>query len=46
MIRVARRYLVKRGCKKVIILATKDLKFYKQQGFSALRYYQQYEMTI
>jgi len=46
MIRVARRYLVKRGCKKVIVLATKDLKFYKQQGFSALRYYQQYEMTI
>lgn len=46
MIKVARRYLVKRGCKKVIILATNDVKFYKQQGFSALRYYQKYEMTI
>ena len=46
MIKVARRYLVKRGCKKVIILSTNDIKFYKQQGFSALRYYQKYEMTI
>ena len=46
MIQVARRYLVKRGCKKVIILATNNLKFYKQLGFSALRYYQKYQHTI
>ena len=30
MSRVARRYLVKRGCKKVIITATKDINFYKK----------------
>ena len=46
MSRVARRYLVKRGCKKVIILATKNIQFYKKQGFSALRFYQQFEMEI
>ena len=46
MVRVARRYLVKRGCKKVIILATDNIKLYKNQGFSVLRYYQRYEMNI
>jgi ribosomal protein S18 acetylase RimI-like enzyme len=46
MSRVARRYLVKRGCKKVVILATKNIQFYKKQGFSALRFYQQFEMEI
>ena len=46
MSRVARRYLVKRGCKKVVILATKNIQFYKKQGFSALRLYQQYEMEV
>lgn len=46
MSRVARRYLVKRGCKKVIVLATKNIQFYKKQGFSALRFYQQFEMEI
>ena len=46
MIRVGRRYLVKRGCKKVITLATDNIKLYKQQGFSVLRYYQKYEMSL
>ena len=46
MIRVGRRYLVKRGCKKVITLATDNIKLYKQQGFSVLRYYQKFEMTL
>ena len=46
MIQVARRYLVKRGCKKVIILATNDIKFYKQLGFSALKYYLNFELEI
>ena len=30
MSKVARRYLVKRGCKKVIVLATKNIQFYKK----------------
>ena len=46
MIKAARSYLVKRGCKKVIILSTNNIKLYKKQGFSALRYYQKYEMVI
>lgn len=46
MVQVARRYLVKRGCKKVIILATDNIKFYKQLGYSALRFYLNFEMDI
>lgn len=46
MVQVARRYLVKRGCKKIIILATDNVKFYKQLGYSALRFYMNFEMNI
>lgn len=46
MVQATRRYLVQRGCKKVIVLATSDVKFYKQLGFSVLRYYQKYQYKI
>lgn len=46
MNKVAKKYLIKRGCSKVIVLATKNIKFYKQLGYSAYKYYLNFEMTI
>ena len=42
----ARHYLAKRGCKKIIVLATKDIKFYKNLGYSAYKYYLQFELDL
>ena len=46
MVQVARSYLIKRGCKKSVVLATNDIKFYKQLGYSALKYYLTFELDI
>lgn len=46
MVQVARSYLIKRGCKKSVILATNDIKFYKQLGYSALKYYLTFDLDI
>lgn len=46
MNKAAKNYLLKRGCKKIIILATKDVKFYKSLGFSAYKYYLQFELHL
>ena len=42
----AKNYLAKRGCKKIIVLATKDIKFYKSLGYSAYKYYLQFELAL
>lgn len=39
----AKNYLLKRGCKKIMILATSDLMFYKKMGYSACKYYLNFE---
>ena len=41
-----KNYMVKRGCKKIIIVSTKDISFYKKLGYSAYTYYLQFEMDI
>ncbi len=46
MNKAAKNYLLKRGCKKMIVLATKDVKFYKSLGFSAYKYYLQFELPL
>lgn len=42
----AKNYLLKRGCKKVIVLATKNLRFYKKIGYSACKYYLNFEYYL
>lgn len=44
--KVAKNYLLQRGCKKIIVLATKDVKFYKELGYSAYKYYLQFELAL
>ena len=38
MNQAAKNYLLKRGCKKVVILATSDIEFYKNLGFDIADY--------
>lgn len=44
--KATKNYMEKRGCKKVIITATKDIGFYKSLGYSAYTYYLQYELEL
>lgn len=46
MNKVAKNYLIKRGCSKIVVLATKDIKFYRQLGYSAYKYYLNFELEI
>ena len=46
MNKAARNYLIKRGCKKIVVLATKNIKFYKSLGYSAYKYYLQFELPL
>lgn len=43
---VSENYLLKRGCKKVIVTSTKKISFYKKLGYSAYAYYLQFELEI
>ena len=44
--KAAKNYLLKRGCKKIVVLATKNIKFYKELGYSAYKYYLQFELPL
>ena len=44
--KATKNYLIKRGCKKIIVMATNDIKFYKEQGYSAYKYYLKFELAI
>lgn len=46
MNKITKNYLLKRGCKKIVVLATNNVKFYKNLGFSAYKYYLQFELTL
>lgn len=46
MNKAAKNYLLKRGCKKIIALATQDIEFYKNLGFSVYKYYLQFELPL
>jgi hypothetical protein len=46
MNKVAKNYLIKRGCKKIFVGATKNVKFFKSLGFSAFKYYLQFELPL
>ena len=41
-----KNYMVKRGCKKIIVTATKNINFYKKLGYSAYTYYLNFELDI
>lgn len=42
----AKNYLIRRGCNRIVVLATKDVKFYKQLGYSAYKYYLNFELVL
>ena len=42
----AKNYLLKRGCKKVVVLATQDIDYYKNLGYSVHKYYLQFELPL
>lgn len=44
--KAAKNYLLKRGCKKVIVASTKKINFYKKLGYSAYNYYLQFELEL
>ena len=44
--RVTKNYLIQRNCKQIIILATKDVQFYKKLGYNAYKYYLQFELAL
>lgn len=46
MNQAAKNYLLKRGCKKVIVLATQDIDYYKNLGYSVHKYYLQFELPL
>ena len=46
MNKAAKNYLLKRGCKKIIALATQDIDFYKDLGYSVYKYYLQFELPL
>lgn len=46
MNKAAKNYLLKRGCKKIIALATQNIEFYKELGYSAYKYYLQFELPL
>jgi len=39
-------YLVKRGCKKIIVPASNKISFYKSLGYSAFKYYLRFELDF
>ncbi|MCI5745030.1 MAG: GNAT family N-acetyltransferase [Erysipelotrichaceae bacterium] len=41
-----KNYIILRGCKKIIVLATKNIQFYKKLGFSAYKYYLQFKLPL
>lgn len=41
-----KNYLIKRGCKKVIVPGIEDVKYYKNLGYSAFKYYLCFEKTL
>lgn len=41
-----RNYIIKRGCNKIVVLATKNIHFYKQLDYSVYKYYLQFELEI
>ena len=41
-----KNYMVKRGCKKIIVTSTKNINFYKKLGYSAYTYYLNFELDI
>ena len=41
-----RNYIIKRGCNKIVVLATKNIPFYKQLDYSVYKYYLQFELEI
>ena len=46
MNQAAKNYLLKRGCKKVVVLATEDIDYYKNLGYSVHKYYLQFELPL
>lgn len=42
----ATKYLIMRGCKKIVVESTKDIEFYKKLGFKAFKYYLNFEKEI
>ena len=45
-VKVDKNYLIQRNCKQIIILATKDVQFYKKLGYNAYKYYLQFELAL
>lgn len=41
-----KNYIIKRGCNKIVVLATKNIPFYKQLDYSVYKYYLQFELDI
>lgn len=41
-----KNYLIKRGCKQIVVQAIKDIKFFKELGYSAYKYYLEFELDI
>ena len=41
-----KNYLIKRGCTKIMIPATKKIQYYKKLGYSAFKYYLRFDMEI
>lgn len=41
-----KNYLIKRGCKKIVVPAIEDVKYYKEFGYSAFKYYLCFEKKL
>lgn len=46
MNKATKNYLLKRGCKQIIVLATNEVNFYKELGYSAYKYYLTFELAL